>query len=182
MGVLGLGILVAGIAGRRSGGLAPLAVIGMIAAVGTTAAPTALSQPWHWGDEQHAVTSMTPPPAFELGVGQLRVDLTGAAYATTPTKPDHVRATLGVGELDIVVPAGVTVVVNAHARAGELVVDGRAATVTGMTDNGNGGMHRGGTDWRETVTFGPASAAPEIVVDAEVGLGQINLTTGSAAS
>jgi hypothetical protein len=125
---------------------------------------------------------MTPSPAFELGAGQLRVDLTAAKYAATTTKPDHVTATLGAGELDIVVPAGVTVVVNAHARAGELVVDRGAATGTGMMDNGSGGMHRGGADWSETVTFGPTSAAPEIVVDAEVGLGQINVTTGSAAS
>ena len=50
LGILGLGILVAGIAGRRSGGLAFFAVTGMIAAAATTAAPVALSQPWQAGD------------------------------------------------------------------------------------------------------------------------------------
>ena len=42
LGVLGLGILVAGLAGRRSGGLAFFAVTGMIAAAATTAAPMGL--------------------------------------------------------------------------------------------------------------------------------------------
>ena len=39
VGVLGLAIVIAGLAGRRAGGLAFFAVVGMIAAIATTAAP-----------------------------------------------------------------------------------------------------------------------------------------------
>ena len=86
LGMLGLGILVAGIAGRRSGGLAFFAVTGMIAAAATTAAPVGLSQPWQAGDRSYTVTSMTPAPAFELGLGQMRVDLSGADWQRRPAR------------------------------------------------------------------------------------------------
>ena len=40
-------------------------------------------------------------------------------------------------------------------------------------------MQRGGTDISETLTFGPKDAPTEIVVDAEVGLGQIVVRSAS---
>ena len=38
-----------------------------------------------------------------------------------------------------------------------------------------------GTGWQQPVTFGPSATRPEIVVDAELGVGQIKITTRSAS-
>ncbi len=179
LGILGLGILVAGIAGRRSGGLAFFAVTGMIAAAATTAAPVALSQPWQAGDRSYTVTSMRPAPAFELGLGQMRVDLSASDWKATPGQ-DTVTATMGAGELDLVVPEGVPVVVNAKARAGEIIATGPSVVGEGMRRQGPDQLQYDGTGWQQQVTFGPAASRPEIVVDAEIGVGQIKITTRSA--
>lgn len=180
LGVLGLGILVAGLAGRRSGGLAFFAVTGMIAAAATTAAPMGLAHPWQAGDRTHTVTSMTPPPAFELGLGQMTVDLRDANWKST-LGTDTVTTTMGVGELDLVVPEGVNVKVNATARAGEIVATGPTVAGDGMQRLGPDQVQHEGTGWTQTVTFGDATKTPEIVVDAELGVGQIKITTASAS-
>ena len=180
LGVLGLGILVAGLAGRRSGGLAFFAVTGMIAAAATTAAPMGLAHPWQAGDRTHTVTSMTPPPAFELGLGQMTVDLRDANWKST-LGTDTVTTTMGVGELDLVVPEGVNVKVNATARAGEIVATGPTVAGDGMQRLGPDQVQHEGTGWTQTVTFGDATKTPEIVVDAELGVGQIKITTASTS-
>jgi len=180
LGVLGLGIFVAGIAGRRAGGLAFFAVTGMIAAAATTAAPMGLSQPWQAGDRSYTVTSMTPAPAFELGLGQMKVDLRDANWKGT-TGTDTVTTTMGVGELDLVVPEGVNVVVNTRARAGEIIATGPGVAGEGMRRVGPDQLQHEGTGWTQTVTFGDTTKTPEIVVDAELGVGQIKITTASAS-
>lgn len=58
---------------------------------------------------------------YKLGIGDLEIDLSKLPAGSTA----HVRADLGIGELRIVVPRDTAVVVNAHARVGELHVLGR---------------------------------------------------------
>jgi phage shock protein PspC (stress-responsive transcriptional regulator) len=180
LGMLGLGILIAGIAGRRSGGLAFFAVTGMIAAAATTAAPMGLSHPWQAGDRTYTVTAMAPAPTFELALGQMKVDLRDAKWSDTKGT-DTVTTTMGVGELDLVVPEGVTVVVNAQARAGEIIATGPTVAGEGMRRLGPDQLQHEGTGWTQKVTFGDATKTPQIVVDAELGVGQIKITTASAS-
>jgi len=189
LGVLGLGILVAGIAGRRSGGLAPIAWLGIMAAVFTTAAPSGLTHSWQIGDQTHVPTTATSNLDYQLAMGHMKVDLANLTSTELNKTPgvDTVKATIGLGELDIVVPDGVRVTVNATGRAGEV-------DATGSNNPANSGARRDmrmadtgvfrteGTNWHETITYGPTTGTgAELVVDAEVGLGQINVTTASAS-
>ena len=123
---------------------------------------------------------MTPPPAFELGLGQMTVDLRDANWKST-LGTDTVTTTMGVGELDLVVPEGVNVKVNATARAGEIIATGPTVAGDGMQRLGPDQVQHEGTGWTQTVTFGDATKTPEIVVDAELGVGQIKITTASAS-
>jgi phage shock protein PspC (stress-responsive transcriptional regulator) len=91
-------------------------------------------------------------PSYELGVGNLRVDLSNIGPLTTER---HVQAKVGVGELRIIVPPKVSVTASARAKAGEVYVlsrhdDGRNAEVT--TDSG--GL---------------------LVIDAKVGAGRVDI-------
>jgi phage shock protein PspC (stress-responsive transcriptional regulator) len=91
-------------------------------------------------------------PAYELGVGDLRVDLSRIGPVTTET---HVEAKVGVGELEIIVAPDVSVAVDARAKVGEVYVlnrsdDGRNAQVS----TGSGGL---------------------LVIDATVGAGRIDV-------
>ena len=90
--------------------------------------------------------------AYELGVGDLRVDLSNIGPVTTET---HVQAKVGVGELRIIVPRTASVTASARAKVGEVYVlsrhdDGRNAEVS--TDSG--GL---------------------LVIDAKVGAGRIDV-------
>jgi phage shock protein PspC (stress-responsive transcriptional regulator) len=91
-------------------------------------------------------------PAYNLGVGNLKLDLSGIGPITQET---HVKAKVDVGELRIIVPRNTTVSVNAHAKVGDLYilnqhVGGRDVGV----QNGTGGR---------------------LVIDATVGAGRIDV-------
>ena len=79
---------------------------------------------------------------------------------------ERVTAALGVGQLDIVVPEGVRVVVTTSGRGGEVIATG--------SDRGPD-YQRAGGGWTETFAYG--AGPTELLVDAEVGLGQINVRT-----
>jgi phage shock protein PspC (stress-responsive transcriptional regulator) len=91
-------------------------------------------------------------PSYRLGVGSLRIDLSGIRPAG---KELQVKAKVGVGELRIVVPDGARVQVYARAKLGDVRVlrledSGRNAVVA----TGSGGGY---------------------VIDARVGLGRIDV-------
>jgi phage shock protein PspC (stress-responsive transcriptional regulator) len=70
-------------------------------------------------------------PTYQLGVGDLRVDLSRVGPITRET---HVQARVGVGDLRIIVPRDVTVAVDARAKVGDVYVlrqhdDGHNAVV-----------------------------------------------------
>ncbi|HEX4680472.1 MAG TPA: PspC domain-containing protein [Gaiellaceae bacterium] len=90
-------------------------------------------------------------PQYKLGVGDLRIDLSNIGPVTTTT---HVDASVGVGELHIVVPRNAAVAVNARAKAGEMFILRR---------------HDSGRDAAVRVGQGP------LVIDAQVGAGRIDV-------
>jgi hypothetical protein len=90
-------------------------------------------------------------PAYKLGVGNLRVDLSHVS----PSTAARVRAKVGIGELKVIVPTTAAVTVNANAKAGDVYVlrrhdDGRDANI--QTGTGGG-----------------------LVIDATVGAGRIDV-------
>jgi Cell wall-active antibiotics response 4TMS YvqF len=105
------------------------------------------------GSRVEAPTSVAElKPAYELGIGDLQIDLSRIGPVTSET---HVEARVGVGELEIIVPRDASVEANAHAKAGEVNVlsrhdDGRNAQVS----TGAGGL---------------------LVIDAKVGAGRIDV-------
>ncbi len=174
LAVVGLALVIAGIAGRRSGVLNPIAGFAIAFLAFASVVPAGINQPWDIGDRSVSVTTLTGDNTHQLGVGQLTVDLTRADYAATPG-PDVVTATLGVGQLDIIVPTGTRVVVNAAGRVGEVAVF-TPAEAKANKDNA-GRQSEDGTNWSRSYTFG--SGSTQLTVDAEVGLGQIRIITGA---
>jgi hypothetical protein len=100
-------------------------------------------------------------PAYEVAIGTLRLDLRNVALPPGATRVD---ATVGIGELTVLVPHGVRVEVDARVKAGD-------SNVLGNREEG----------WRvsQHVTSGPDSAAsPTLVLDAEVGFGNLKVEAG----
>jgi phage shock protein PspC (stress-responsive transcriptional regulator) len=142
---------------RRGIVVAVLALAGLIVAAAATATVVAFA----WfnvslgngvGDRVYHPTSITTiQPKYELGIGDLRVDLSNVGPVTRET---HVKASVGIGHLRVVVPRNAAVSLNAHAKAGEIF------GLRGHDDGRNAAVHVG---------QGP------LVIDANVGAGRIDV-------
>jgi len=155
LGVVGLGLVVAGLTGRRGGGLVPIAIIlGLVSLNGAALRPglgTAGQE--HWTP---TATSTATRTTYQLGAGQAVLDLTDPSLTATGP-PVTLTTDLGAGELQIVIPKGASIEVDAQVGVGEV-------------DDTVAGQVRGGVGDQLTHSGG---AAPILLVKAQVGLGRI---------
>jgi phage shock protein PspC (stress-responsive transcriptional regulator) len=94
----------------------------------------------------------TLKPSYNLGVGNLKLDLAGIGPITQVT---HVKAKVDVGELRIIVPPNTAVSVDAHAKVGDLDVLNQHVSGRNVDlQSGKGGL---------------------LVIDATVGAGRIDI-------
>jgi hypothetical protein len=96
---------------------------------------------------------------YKLAIGNLSVDLRDVDFSGTRRR---IHAQLGIGELNVTVPAGARVVVDGHVRAGSITVfdvDRRTCCPADVH------VVRPGRDGAGTV-----------IVDADVGAGHIDIT------
>ena len=107
----------------------------------------------HWAP----ATTADRPAKYEMAVGELDLDLRGLDVAEGTTV---VQAELGMGELHVQVPPDVEVRIDGHAGAGEIRLPGGTSEGTDVD--------------REEILAGP-SGAPVLVIDAEVGFGQVRV-------
>lgn len=98
---------------------------------------------------------------FELGIGQLTVDLTELPVPTGGVEPFLVRARLGIGELIVVVPEGLAVRVEARSGLGSVKVFD---------------LEESGFD--VDVVSEPAGAAPALDLRLSVGIGEVSVDRG----
>ena len=160
LAAIGLLLVAVGIAGWRSGFVAFLAVVLAITAWSSTVVPPGIQLGGRIGDATWAPTSVTANANYHLGVGDGVLDLTnlpidGLSEAKIPVY-------VGLGELKVVVPEGLTVKVMGHASRGEIHLP---------ADRGNRGQ--GGTDISRSMVIGDGPT--EVVVDAGVGIGQLTV-------
>ncbi len=97
---------------------------------------------------------------YEQGIGNLDVQLGDVAF---PAGETHVKATLGIGDLVVHVPRAVTVEVVGRAGAGQIDLFG---------------VRHDGTSVRDRVTSAGTDPARVLVLDARVGLGQVEVARG----
>ena len=154
------GLVVAGAAiGLRVGAVATLGLLLLCA----FALALAIRVPVFagWGDRvDHPVSAAAVADRYRFGVGDYTVDL---GDLTLPAGETPVRATLGIGNLRVVVPADVTVRVDARASVGQLSLLGRDDS---------------GTSVHEVVTDTGSSATRVLVLDARVGIGKVEVVRG----
>jgi hypothetical protein len=97
---------------------------------------------------------------FELGAGELRVDLRDVAF---PAGTTRTKVEVGFGEATVIVPRGVEVVVDGEVLAGQAQTFGRAEDGLGV---------------QTTQASGAGPRAPRLELDARVGFGQLRVERG----
>ena len=158
--VVGAAVAFGAITQRRVGGLVFLGLI-LLAAFGAAAA-TPVSVFSGVGDKlERPLAATAVQPTYELGVGELELDLSAVALSPGTTRID---ASVGVGELVITVPDGVALEIDAQAGIGEI-------NVLGDRDEG--------VDARGSVTVaGTTADAPVLELEADVGFGYVEVRRG----
>ena len=155
--IIGVAIAIGAMTQRRVGGLVFLGLI-LLAAFGLAAAtPVSISS--GVGEKvERPVASDTLQSSYELGVGELSLDL-GAVVI--PSGTTHVDASVGVGHLLITVPEDVALEIDAQAGIGEV-------DILGKSDDG--------VDAHRTVSIpGSTPDAPVLELEADVGIGNVEI-------
>jgi predicted membrane protein len=109
---------------------------------------------------EHPATVSALDGTYTQGIGNLDVQLGDIVF---PVGETHVKATLGIGDLVVHVPRSVTVEVQGRASAGEVNLFGRT---------------HDGRPVRESVTSRGTEPSRVLVLDARVGLGQVEVLRG----
>jgi hypothetical protein len=153
---VGLAVLVGG---RRpvTAGLVTLGTVLAIVAILVAVLPG--TSDLSTGERTHVVTELGElEERYELGAGDLTIDLREVAL---PAGETDLVVRVGAGQLAVVVPPDVTVVVEAEVGLGELVAFDQRV---------------GGVTPRRTVTEEGDPGAGTLRIEASVGLGQLEVT------
>jgi phage shock protein PspC (stress-responsive transcriptional regulator) len=164
LAAIGLLLVVLGFAGWRAGFVTFLAVILALSAWANTLVPTGIQVSGRFGDAAWAPTSVTAGTNYHLGVGDGVLDLSGLPRPSlsTATVPPTIPASVGLGDLKVLVPPGLNVKVVGHVGLGEILLPG---------DTRNNGQS--GSDLSRSIVIGDGPT--EVVVNAEVGIGQLTV-------
>ena len=164
--VVGLGLVGAAFSGRRTprGGLITIGVVLSLALVVTSSAP------WNTsggvGERTYRpATADDVRPLYEIGVGELTVDLTDVDLSDVD-QPIRTRIEHGVGDLNVLVPRSADVIVRMDQGVGDArVFDGDDA------DDGRLVPGTGSADWTD-------DGRAEFVLDIELGIGDAEVSRG----
>ena len=121
LGVLALALIIGGLLGRRSGIVTLFALIALIGTIGASIVPKADHTQAVGEGTWRPVTAAQASGGFALGIGHATLDLSDLAQTPlSAADPITVKATVGIGQLTIKVPEGVSVLVRTSAGAGSL--------------------------------------------------------------
>jgi len=155
--LIGIGVMLV-VSARSGAGQVGLIVAGIAVTV-LLVLGTAIDVPFGGGVGDRSVhpTGVRVEREYERGIGTLTLDLTDLDFDAIDV-PFDLRARVGIGELDVIVPEGAAVRVEAHAALGSVRVDG---------------VEEAGIDAELSV---PApGAGPWIRLEASVGIGEVRI-------
>ncbi len=171
VGMIGVALVVKGLRGQRSRVIGQLAVLAALASFATVVVPHGISRyGTSIGDRSWAPSAGAADPGYRLGLGNARLDLSNLTAATA----DHqsVTASVGVGDLVLVVPETLTVVVDASIGVGNIEQRSGESRNTRLAN-------ADGADLREVIQIG--AGEPDVIVTTTMGLGSMVIVRPAGA-
>jgi phage shock protein PspC (stress-responsive transcriptional regulator) len=157
---IGLLLVVLGLAGWRAGFVGFLAVVLAITAWSSAVVPVGIHLGGPVGDRTWTPALVTSDASYRLSAGDAVLNLGG--LPKEGLSEAKLPVYVGIGDLKVVVPEGLTVKIVGHVGLGEILLP---------SDLGTNGQ--GGTDVGRSVVIGDGPT--EVVVDAGVGVGQLTV-------
>jgi phage shock protein PspC (stress-responsive transcriptional regulator) len=169
LAVFGLGLLVASVLGRTGFGTILLAVITAGLMAGASLVPENIGTEWVH-EEWRPASAAAVQPRYELGTGDAKLDLSRVAVPKGETLRTRIEA--GAGRVVVVVPAGVTVEVDAAAGLGDIQFPSDRPKDVDIAP-----------DRHTRQTIGPvedSKPAGTLLLSLEVGIGQLEVTRAAS--
>lgn len=166
LAVVGLGIVAAGLAGRRGGWLTFLAIVGLVLSPGALGRDAGWD--WEWDEGASVGSTVWTPTSREeavagvqLGAGQATIDLTSVPLSAEPLV---IPIQVGAGEVVVTVPDDGTVRAEVSLLAGEVswIVDGEDQRVSSPFG-------------RDDLVFGADDGEARLVLQVQVGAGDVTI-------
>lgn len=191
LGIVGVGLLVGSWFGRGRWLIFPGIVLVLVLS-GMSFAPTSLNG--RWGDAQWTPKTWDEVPSlYEHGGGNATLDLRGLEFGK---EPRTINVRTGFGNLEVVLPPDLPVVVNARVQAGNLNVlgsenNGWQQRTTITDDPGKSGLGRvtlnlrggfGNIEVRRASVGEPIPNHKGGHVNVQIGPGGINVDSGDQAT
>jgi phage shock protein PspC (stress-responsive transcriptional regulator) len=154
--------LVLGLRGR-AGGFSSFLVIALGFLLVTSAGASRVHVADGIGERTWVPVSSSSPVDYNLGAGDATLDLSRLVASETAS-PQRISVHVGAGDLKVLVPSGLNARVDAHVGIGDIRVDDGIAPT----------QEQSGSDRSLSTTVGDATT-PDVVVTADVGLGQITI-------
>jgi phage shock protein PspC (stress-responsive transcriptional regulator) len=158
--IVGAAVAVGAFTGHRVGALVLVGLVLLGGFAGAASVPVSISS--GTGDKlERPLDAAALQSSYEFGIGDYTVDLSHVELRPGRTNVD---VSLGIGDLLVTVPEGVGLEIDAHAGAGDVIV-------LGEQDDGLGAD-------RQLSRSGPTPDAPVLVLEADIGLGQVEVRRG----
>ncbi|NHA68510.1 PspC domain-containing protein [Phycicoccus flavus] len=158
-----------GLSGRAAGFSGFLVVVLAFLGVATAAATQAVDARGGFGDRTWTPMTSGLPADYELGAGDAVLDLRQLTAPPDGAPAGEVRASLGAGQLDIRVPADLTVEIVPTTGLGRIEHDYTTASGERRSD-----VLQDGTDRAPRVVTGDGGE-PDLVVSVQLGFGDITI-------
>ncbi len=159
VGVCGVMLLVGAFYGRAGG----LIFVGLVAALGLSLAT--IAQRVDGADiTRRPLTAADVPASLDTSAGEIILDLTDVADVAA-LDGKHVELDADIGRIEVIVPAGVSVRVDAN-------IDGPGHLALF-------GDERGGIEIDDQVRHDAGPGTPEISIDADISVGEIEIHEGA---
>ncbi|MCC3779480.1 PspC domain-containing protein [Streptomyces sp. UNOB3_S3] len=170
--VFGLGIALSSRYGRTGGGTVVAAVLTGALLTGAAALPKSVTADWSrttWRPASQAGIH----ERYELGTGVGVLDLTGVPWSKPGgAAPSTVRAEVGAGKLQVVVPQDLTAELNIQVGVGDIQLPGEGPQDVDVQPGG----HR-------RITLSPGAGHPShgtLRLELKAGIGQVEVVRGTA--
>jgi phage shock protein PspC (stress-responsive transcriptional regulator) len=171
--VLGLGVVVAGLRGRRGGVLTALALVtGLVvvplADVDTSSVSSGTVEAIAPSDVVHVTDVSTAEDGFAYGAGNLTLDLSDLTLPATGSATSvHVPVRLGAGNLRIIVPHGAEVSARVQLVGGQVTWD------VGGEHTFDSGLHASSITYRTPAVA--TGTSPQLTLDVASAAGNITI-------
>jgi phage shock protein PspC (stress-responsive transcriptional regulator) len=165
---LGIGIVVAGLRGRTSGGMGFFAIVALLVAGTLSIVPNSSSWVLARNEAWSPASISAAQDGFSIAMGRGDVNLTGLAGSAPLAQDVVVPVSLAAAQLGVTLPANIPVTIQSQLAAAQISVDGQNTSAAAVGNS--------------TISLNQAAPGHRIVLALRGAAGHVNITVSGSGN